>query len=249
MPMVFWGRVKSVCPFACYAVSSITTGWNSTKFVKWLAYTSGWCARPHLFLEPLPMVSSGRVKVSVHLPVTLFPLLDGIQPTLLSDFLTQVGCARPYLFLEPRAHGVPRRGEICLSICLLHRLLLNCWTEFNQICWVRLAYTSGWCARPHLFLEPHTHGFLGKGEKFLSICLLRCLLYNCWTEFNQICWVTCVYQWSVQEYIYLWVPLHMGPQKGVKSVQLFVYLHVMLSSPKPLDWVQPNVLNVTCFNP
>ena len=103
------------------------------------------------------------------------------------------------------------------------------------------------CARPCLFLEPPTYGVPRKGEKCLSICLLSCHLHNRWTEFNKICWVTYSYKWSVQEYIYFWVTLHIGPQKGIKSVQLFVCLPVMLSPPKLLDWVQPNVLNVTCL--
>ena len=50
--MVSWGRVKSVSSFACYAVTSITAGRNSTKFAEKLAYTSGLCKTMFIFGAP-----------------------------------------------------------------------------------------------------------------------------------------------------------------------------------------------------
>ena len=64
-----------------------------------------------------------------------------------------------------------------------------------------------------------------------SICLSCCLLLNHWAEFNQTCYITSPHGKDVREQHYFFVPLSS------------IDLSVMLSPPKPLGGIQPNLLH------
>ena len=68
-----------------------------------------------------------------------------------------------------------------------------------------------------------------------SICPSCYLLLNHLAEFNQTCYITGPHAWGMREQDYFWcICLFMC----LSSVHLFV----MLSPPKPLGWIQPNLL-------
>ena len=153
---------------------------------------------------------------SVHLSVTLSPPkpLGGIQPNLLHHFPSLLGCFESNIIFP-----CVRRPSICSS----RYLLLNHWAECNQTCYITSPH--GWGVRDNIIF-PCVRSCVSRP----STCLLRYLLLNHWAEFNQTCYITSPHG------------------KGCAREQLFsvrptsVHLSVMLSPPKPLGGIQPNLL-------
>ena len=110
--------------------------------------------------------------------------------------------------------------SMCPSICLSCYLLLNNWGEFNQTCYITSPNGKG--VREQLFFPCLRRS---------SIRRSRYLLLMHWAEFNQTCYIASLHGKGVREQHYFSV----HPSSA--------HLSVMLSPPKPLNGIQPNLLD------
>ena len=142
----------------------------------------------------------------------------------------------------PHTFWISVRDIVITSVCQLCYLLLNHWTESNQI-WC-VSYSHEWGLQQHIFW-PHSPG-PGKGLKRSNIMSVRLSFMLSPKPLDEI-QPNLVFEsltWMGGAHSTLFWPCLLEPWRGDNKANIMLFpLSHMLSPPKPLDEIQPNLVS------